>query len=635
MKKNKKLISIILTSLMIFSIVATSLVPTISSYAQDMGSFVDKYDLTTEDILSSSSINADLDNPLSSGQLRMFVPNKPYGNLYDKSGAVANCLDSIYLNFDNEVTYDDSLFLSLSLQNDYLTTFVFPQGSFLNCNYSTVDICIPVTSGVNTIYGSTWETYSNVFSNGSNVLTDNNHAHVTIDDVEYYVIENVWSENWVYIYLCNAPIYSFENINNVTTLEGAQQINNSNAFNNASNAQKNKDIANHLTLRDDTKFYISNTSFDNGTLYLYPVLDQTQLGKDESLDEYYFRLVGSVNTTTTYNKNNTEYYAKAPNGSRITNCFPMSVTGSNPYNFTLSSSDGYYYDFPVKDAVNGQWSMSLSDLNDKFMSNTDYSYHYLAYGYDSLYSGTSVFNTVDYAMSGLSIMGNHFDSTKALEQQSKCDIVPNSVYYHIDLYIVKKNIQTDEMTSSQVQSYIDGDICIGTLSGTNVNTSSDEDIKKALGTDYVPSGYASTGTNTNYKDTYNNVGGSGGSASGGSSDNNSSNSTTGGSASIGDGAIVINNNPTFNNDVSSSSASSSSGFGGFLSTLITLIANGKTSSVDTISSISGTTGYTNLVNTYLSTVPTSFWNVIIVTMTALLGISVIAFIIGLLFKIFF
>lgn len=623
MKKNKKLISILLTSLMIFSIVVTSFVPTLSSHAQENMDLVSRFGISTDDILNQDDF--ELSNEYING-LRPYVTKNSTeyitcvdcveNNSFDFSNLTLDEVQATWASFNNIV---------VSVNGLAYQSYLIPDGSFIVYENSSFTICMPhdLVPMDNYVRLPSFR-----YENGSCDITTSTFGPSqnlrTIDDKQYYY----YSLSQYYMVatsiISNLPIY-YTDGSTITSIIGASDIN----YSKLNGGKDNSNIINHLTLRDGTKFYISNSSFDNGNLYLYPILDTTQMGKNESLDEYYFRLVGTVSTNNFYNTV-ASFHCLAPNGNKITNYFPMSGGSYNGYDFTLSSSDGYYYDIPVKDVNNGSYVMPLNTLNDLFMSNTDYSYHNLAYAYDTAYDGTTAWDTTKNVISSLSVSGVSFDASKITNGQA--DVVPNKVLYHIDLYIVKKNIQTDEESIGDVQAYIDGDICTGGLFGENVNTSSDDDVKNALGTNYIPSGYNSVGGNTNYKDTYNNVGGSGGSAS---ADNNSSNSTTGGSANIGDGAIVINNNPTFNNDVSSSSASSSSGFGGFLSTLITLIANGKTSSVETISSISGTTGYTNLVNTYLSTVPSSLWNVIIVTMTALLGISIIAFIIGLLFKIFF
>lgn len=465
----------------------------------------------------------------------------------------------------------------------------------------------------------------------SSQFISKSNSNVTIDDEVYYK-----ADSFTTCFLCytDIPVYYKNTITPISSMSDLGQNVNPNA---SGVSNLDDEIENHLLLGDNTKFYIANSSFNNGSLYLYPILDTTQLGQNESLDDYFFRITGTVQTTCTYNSGIKDYYASNSNGTKLVNHFPMSSGGGNSYNFTLQTSSGSYYDFPVTDASSGQWSMSLSDFNNMFYSSTDYTYYDMAYGLDSLYSGTNFWIDTSNAVSGQSIMGVQWFKRSS---DVTVDVEPDHVIYNVNLSVYKKNRNTDEVSEGSIVSVISGDICDGGLSGENLNTSSTDSIKNALGTDYVPSGYDYGTSNTNYKDTYNNVGGSGGSSSSNIGETSVGSSNSNSNANIGDGAIVINNNPTFNNNPSASatggnsSSDSSSGFGGFLSTLITLLAMGKTSSVNTISDITDASGYLDLANTMLGSVPIGFWTVLLTTFTACLGIMTIAFIIKLLMKIF-
>lgn len=382
-----------------------------------------------------------------------------------------------------------------------------------------------------------------------------------------------------------------------------------------------EDIVNHLTLKDDTKFYISNSSFNTGNLYIYPVFDKTQLDENETLNQYYLRLTGTVSTNTTYNSGSTQYKAKV-NGKRVTTYFPMTNGSSNIYNFSLGSSGGSYYDIPLSSVNNGKYEMSFSQLHKLFYGSgsNDNNYELLARGYDSLYGGTSYFESVSNFIGGISVKGFNYNP----QTSADIDIVPTKVHYHLDLYVVKKSL--DEESISDVQSYIDGDLCDGNgISGENVNTSSDEDIMNALGTDYVPNEYTSPETNTDYKDTYNNVGGSSSSSSGG---NSVSPSITGGNNNI-----VITNNNTNNGSGSGSTSESSLVGSTIVTTLIKYIAGNKSSSVSYIEDIAGTNTYLQIVSNYMSFVPTEIWSLVVTCFSVCIGVVVVAFIISIVIKI--
>lgn len=458
------------------------------------------------------------------------------------------------------------------------------------------------------------------------------------DDVNYYFMTNfiysistnlrMWSADNSYYSLDGIPP-AFEGNNDNVSEElsnfmidktHAKMINASFLGSQGSGSSA-ENIANHLTLGDDTKFYISNTSFNNGTVYLYPVLDKTQLGDNESLDNYYFRFIGSVSTNTTrYNDYN---YRATTNGAYTTLYFPMNIGSANVYDFTLVDDNHYYYDVPVGDAHDGSWSMPLSDFNAKFLNgNTDNYYNYLAMGYDSLFAGTDVFDTVSNIVSSISIKGVKFDTNSM--SQHETDIAPNKVLYHVDLYIVKKTAGGEEIVGD-VQSYIDGDICQGGISGENVNTTSGEDVMNALGTNYVPNSYSTNGGSSNYADTYNSVGGS--------SSSSSSSPSVSPSISGGENNINIINNNTNNGSGSGSTSESSLGSWSITTLLIKYIAGGKNSGVSYIEDLAGTNTYLNIVTSYMSFVPVEIWNLVITTFTVCLGCVVVAFIISIVIKI--
>lgn len=619
MKKNKKLISIILTSLMIFSIVLSCFSTTFVSFASDGSdlsgqSLVDKYGLTIDDILNYSDYeSSDLYDENN------YLPINGHYSSYDFSSYI----DSEHTSLAEwgTVNYDTSCFALFKL--GYVRYTVFPKDSFFACNSTENALYVPMDS----LSFSSDLKYITSFPNGTydwfTSLSSLGVGSANVDGKDYYVY--FLDSSIEIIGATNAAIYSTSNPYTLTTLDGLSQGNYSDLYNSLNPSK----VVQHESLRDGSGIYLDNSTCNNGTVYVVVNSDNTQTSANGYKIRYWV---------------DCSYVIKLPTGqvTGSTNANMASVLRGYGYSATsgsITTVNGSYYwnDKPYQEiglselsANGGIWTETLSATNNYLLCNGKR----ISNLAETVSNGSTwTQNAVD----GMVTLGTNLftgggkgfsmNNNKMAAMLTDEYTVQNVTYtFHMALY--KNDVSCGEIT----QPYVLASSVGNTGRGDTVDTltGSDEEYFQ-VGT----SGQAEGSYNTDYapsNDIRVSNGGSGGSSS---SDNNSSNSTTGGNASIGDGAIVINNNPTFNNSSTASADSSSSGFGGFLSTLISLVANGKTSSVETISSISGTTGYTNLVNTYLSTVPTSLWNVIIVTMTAVLGISTIGFIVGLLFKIFF
>ena len=499
-----------------------------------------------------------------------------------------------------------------ALANDGLDTklYILPEDSFIvgNDNNSSIEngnFCIyinkdnAVSQNINNylfsrdVYPWNYWTYHNFQAFGY-------QDEVQIDGDAYYRLY-VSSSIGAYGFILNTdvPCYYSSSLS-INTLDGLTDVNE----NSASGGLTQEQLENHLFLKDDTKFYLNNSSFNNGYLYLYPVLDTTQLADNEDLSQYYLRLVGTIQTNNSYHTDY-QHRATSSNGGWTSLYFPMSVSGVNAYNFELKNSEGNFYDIPVDSVKNGEYKIELNDLHKQFYctGGNDHTYQFLASGYDSLYNGTSYFGTVSNIVSSLSIKGVKFESNNVSEHE--CDIVPNKVYYHIDLYVVKKYAGNTYV--GDVQSYIDGDICQGGISGENVNTVSDEELMDALGSDYVPSDYTSPSSNTDYGGTYNNVGGS---------SSSSSSPSVSPSISGGENNINIINNNTNNGSGSGSTSESSLGSWSITTLLIKYIAGGKNSGVSYIEDLAGTNTYLQIVSNYMGFVPTEIWSLVLTTFTA-------------------
>lgn len=632
MKKNKKIISIILTSFMVFSIVATSLVPTISSYAEETNDIFDKFGATEEDILNQEDYEESNEyiegtNPYisqSSGAYSSFSSVLESGIDFTLFENDSN--GSQYASFSNFCCFVNSGGTSITCR-------LMPEGSFLTYENGWFYTMMPVEN--TPVTNNQWINFPSLnyyTSNGGYSQMGNASWSVgqqtrTIDGVDYYYYTQSSSWGVVPCVLSNMPIY-YTDGSTVTSILNASNINYSKLGGNEGRVQA------HETLRDGSGIWLDNVNCNEGTVYVVVNSDNTQTSSNGYKIRYSAECWYTIELPSTI---------IAGSSSKEM----QSLLRGYGYNATAGSKTtvhGVYYwnDYPYQEiglseisANGGIWQESLSATNIYLTDNSKR----ISDIAGTIVSGS---NWTQNAVAGLATLPTHIltGSVSAggmglsINNQKLASMASNTDYTVTD---IKYNFSYKLYKGDEELGFIEQPYSLVSSTG---NTGRGDTVQNVIGSD---EDYFEAGTsgmeegkyNTDYaasNDIRVSNGGSGGSSS---SDNNSSNSTTGGSANIGDGAIVINNNPTFNNNSTASADSSSSGFGGFLSTLISLIANGKTSSVETISSISGTTGYTNLVNTYLSSVPTSLWNVIIVTMTAILGITVIGFIVGLLFKIFF
>lgn len=394
------------------------------------------------------------------------------------------------------------------------------------------------------------------------------------------------------------------------------------------NSKFNKDnIINHLTLGNNSKFYISNQSFDRGTFYMYPVFDKTQLEDNESLDAYYVRITGSASYGCT--KYSGTRWKIRYNGSSIFNYYPMHVNQLNFFDFSYGVQGNSYLDIPVSNFNNGTYSISLHDINASMRnSQTDNSLEILAGALDETYSGKDYWDATLNAVQSTSITGFKFNLADISTNDFDC--VPQSASYHFDVYVVKKSATTNEEDIGDVQCSLDCDFVTGTMNSNNINTTSPEDVMNALGSDNIPSSYVpQENSNTAYGGSLSNTGNS-------SSANSGDNLGGSGSANIGEGAIVINNNPTFNNGggtgVSQTDESTIGNSSWAMTKMIQLIAQNKTSSVDEMESITGVNAWLNIIKTTWSFVPEKVWDVLIITFTTSMSIIIVALIIRLVYN---
>ena len=129
MKRNKKLISIILTSFMILSIVATSLVPTISSHAESNEydfieifgltetSVLTREDFTNSDVYNSAYANRFIsDNASAVTTYRNYLSNYP--NLFKVSMDSTLMCDEVfcYVTTDTATSFNFYTYIKFSIK---------------------------------------------------------------------------------------------------------------------------------------------------------------------------------------------------------------------------------------------------------------------------------------------------------------------------------------------------------------------------------------------------------------------------------------------------------------------------------------------------------------------------------------
>ena len=266
MKRNKKLISIILTSFMIISIVATSLVSAISSHAES-----NEYDFIEIFGLSESSVLTREDFTNSD------VYNSSYANRFISSNASAVTTYRNYLsNYPNlfKVSMDSSLMCDevfCFVTTDNATSFNFytyPSGSYVlfgtNGDYCVIcptDYEYSIQNGYKSTGGCTVD---NNYQSGKLAYSYLEQATMGGQTV---VRTSIYTNNSANFFISSLPIkYYNGRLNKDTDLSAISDTDLN--FNPVGSSKDYDSLLNHLTLRDDTKFYLSNTSFDNGTLYL-------------------------------------------------------------------------------------------------------------------------------------------------------------------------------------------------------------------------------------------------------------------------------------------------------------------------------------------------------------------------------
>ena len=602
-KRKKQILSIILASFVVLSVVATCSSATIDSLADGFVYIADEYGFTSSDILTYDGFTSNNSNEdLNDAWLKNIYPQKDYSSAYGEVNTISEQLDDIYLT-DN-VIYDNTYFIAWTHWNDFLSMLVLPEGTFVNSYNTTMEIYVPKDSSVTSLCGGVWNLYDNIAdtSHGSTASYD---QEIIIDDVDYYLYEWGLVENWQYIYLCNCPLYSIYNLKTTRTLEDESQLNYTDAYNSAVNGGYDEGEADFNNLYFSTSDFKWNVPL-YGRVFEWPD-GSVQEKADKSLENGYDNINqrnkwGSGSVTFTANVN--DYQVDHADDFNIKfkimvwqkPLFPTPRYNATPYGSAwqiknVFCTSGYEVSVPLDDFVSGGNSYTMT--------------------MDSIFSNITITSNNINGYNNMNVSnGDTFKSY--LTQAKECDAIlydnstdlgwkiQISATLYSDNYPTESSGQNTETYNflTQISKQIDD-----SMSTNEYPYSSDEDSSVDVGTNDI-----------------------------GNKNDNSVSVSNGGAtatANASTGSITINNNN--NNSLSSSDGS---GFSNFLSTLITLLSAGQSSSSDTILSMTDANGFMTVANTALSAVPTSLWTILITSFTVCITITIVSVVLGLLIKIF-
>lgn len=466
--------------------------------------------------------------------------NSPFINSSDNSNSLN--FESFSTFFDSFVENNPSIYFqrfdSYLLYSDNSNSFYYasiPYGSFI-VGYRDYNISVGdygwcyfnlfVPHDFRSQLGGPWSaSYSGGDSFGGggriNTSTTKNIDGALYDIYDYGLVNNY------FVVSTDVPIY----VGNNDLVSSFDEI--SDLGNNVNNggSSRSEELKKHLTLYDNSALYISASSFNNGTLYIYPIMDDYQKNNSED-----FSLVLSGSASYVCYKNTEGDVNLKYEGQSVNKMYGIGLNSTS-----ISSSCNI--EIPFSDIVGSYYAISMNDLNKEFPTSSDYSLMPLAFCLSTNYS--SYIATFSRFVSSFTVSGFKLDTTNLVNNSYDC--IPTDCLYHFDVYV--KNSDGD--ISGSLLNF-DADFINGTYSNNFSNLSNLEDIENDIqgDSDYLPSDYfynndlPSYNTDVSYggsssnssanNDLYNNnninfpSGDSGGGAIGGTS------------TSYGDNAVTVN-----------------------------------------------------------------------------------------------
>ena len=609
-KQNRKKFNIYLSIFAVVAIVATMFFSgLVVNAAEDDVSLIDQYNISSETLSPSEIDNSNV--AFTDDQAKI----DRYNNIYSNGFLYDNTYDLPYN------------YYSVCASGTYYTDFYFiPEGSFIISNKVNNAYKNYIYMPIENLDSSLIDENNNYFFNhvyyegsdpvgkysvtGTSISINNKYV---VDDVDYIRVDldTLGSSNYS-ILSASVPIYNYQDIDNFTSLNGLKNYNYTSSGGSGAGLSK-ADIEANSLLKNGSKIYLTNNSFNVGDLIIYPVLTETQ--KNNS-NNFKLRLTGTCTYSFSYNSDASNIITS--NGSSVNSLYgPFSPDRENSVRGVLSSEAGDYIDFSFSELLSGKKSITLDQLNSHYaVSGRDNGIQPLASGLDGTFGGYGFWSGIGRNFNGSSIMGFNFNLFDAYDL-TRYDVVPLHAHYIIEAWVVGNGVQASNPTS-----VIDVDLVTGELKPIVENYASDEQIMSALGSDILPAGYANANQPVSPQNMQGAITNSANASSGGAGGNSNSNSN------IESGAIVINNNPTFNNK----NDLSSDGNSGLIPFILGLIAGNKKASTSTVENISNTDGWLSIMNTTFSFVPAGVWTLLIGAFTAAVGIMIVSFILGIIIK---
>lgn len=580
LKKLKKSRKVIFAILSFFCIVLSFLSP-LNSYASSGGSLRDYFDLSSDDFITSSSEY--IDSSISSA----------FASIIDSR------IPNLNYNFASNYTYDvsDNYFIYYQGGTGRALYGFISNDSFCNVVSNSLYIFIP-DSTLSTLKLSQCSLTNSNYS----VFTTSRNGTKVIDGITYsYFLFNKNSDS--YNVSTNMPIYNLPS--NFSSLNDAVNCNNTPIYNSSQVDYSN--LLDHLTLYDNSKMYISASSFNEGTLYIYPIMDDYQ---KEHSDAFYLRLVGSCSYNVRSNSSADTIVTWGGQKTRdLYNIGQQNKTISS----SLSSSSGSYIDIPFNSISGGVVSYSMDFLNNSFPTIYDYRIKPLASSLSTTYD--NYITTFSKFISGVKVSGFSIDPTSIYD--GDIDIICTDCLYHFDLYVGNG----DNISTSPVLSW-DSDFVNGTGSSNFDNLSSLEDVQNATGSgsNSLPAEYYFS----NDVPSYNNSVSGGGSSS--SSSSPSTSTSQGGDSNnnitTGDNNQVVNTgstNVTVNND---------NGTAKYVPTILNKLlpnSEGDGGLSNDVQDLVNSNGWVTFMKTTYSFIPSAFWDKLVLYFGACLTITACAF----------
>lgn len=478
-----------------------------------------------------------------------------------------------------------------------------PDDSFIVSTSNSWTIYVPISSNVLSLEGLLWIAAAPQNTNGNqDFINLSINTAVEIDN-KYYRLVNSFEMNQyqnICIFNTDIPVY-LNDTTDITSLDGLENVNSNYSGTDYS------DILDHLTLYENSKMYISASSFNEGTLYIYPIMDDYQ---KEHSDAFYLRLVG----TCSYNvRSNSAADTIVTWGGQKTRDLYNIGQQNKTISSSLSSSSGSYIDIPFNSISGGVTSYSMDFLNDSFPTIYDYRIKPLASSLSTTYD--NYITTFSKFISGVKVNGFSIDPTAIYD--GDIDVICSDCLYHFDLYVGNG----DNISTSPVLSW-DSDFVNGTGSSNFDNLSTLEDVQNATGSgsNSLPAEYYFS----NDVPSYNNSVSGGGSSS--SSSSPSTSTSQGGDSNnnitTGDNNQVVNTgstNVTVNND---------NGTAKYVPTILNKLlpnSEGDGGLSNDVQDLVNSNGWVTFMKTTYSFIPAAFWDKIVLYFGACLTITACAF----------